>query len=75
MPRRSNPRNRRDPPVNLVVPNVIEEKMKAICNVAKAVEQVALALNSVNVQATISNNIISNVGQGISLSLKSKETV
>ena len=47
-------------PVNVAIPNTTELKMKAILDVAAAVKEVALALNSVNVQVTISDNIISN---------------
>lgn len=54
-------------PVNLVVPNTVESKMEAIVNLSLAILEVSKALNSVNVHATISNNTISGVQTGISI--------
>jgi len=55
-------------PVRILTSSVIAEKMRAIEMTAKAVYEVAKALNSVNLNANISYNHISNTaGPGIQI--------
>jgi uncharacterized protein YoxC len=51
--------------VNVAVPNTIEEKMKAIQTVADALFELSKAINGVNIQANINNNVISAAEIGI----------
>ena len=57
-------------PINLVVPNTIPEKMAAIVNLSQAVLELSKAIASTNVHAHISNNTISAVHTGISISTR-----
>lgn len=54
--------------VNVAVPNTIEEKMKAIQTVADALYELSKAINGVNIQANINNNVISGADIGIHFS-------
>jgi hypothetical protein len=45
-------------PINVALPNTIESKMEAIINVSEAIKELAYALNSVNVNVTVANNVI-----------------
>lgn len=54
-------------PVTLVVPNTTEKKMEAIVALSGAVLELSRALNSTNVQATISHCVISSSKCGISI--------
>lgn len=56
-----------DTPVNIVVPNTIELKMQAILAAARAQEALCKAINGVNLQATISNNVIYGADTAISI--------
>jgi hypothetical protein len=49
-------------PINVVVPNTIEQKMDAIVYISKAILETAKALNSVHLEAYISNNVINTTG-------------
>ena len=40
-------------PVQIAVPNTIKEKMQAIVNLSEAVRQLAVAINSVNTQISV----------------------
>lgn len=55
------------PPVIVAIPNTVAEKMHAICALADTVKALAVALNSVNVDVTISNCNIQNAKTGIQL--------
>lgn len=58
-----------NPPVNLVVPNIVESKMEAIVNLSRAVAALSEALSSTHVYATISNNtIVGAKGSAIKIS-------
>ncbi len=55
-------------PVTIAVPNTIDKKMDAIILTSKAILEVAKALNSVHVDAFISNcNIENSKGSGIQI--------
>ncbi len=54
-------------PILLVVPSVIQEKMRAIEALANASYEIAKALNSVSVDVTIENCTIENCENGIQL--------
>lgn len=53
--------------VNVAIPNTIKEKMQAIQTVANALLELSKAINGVNIQANINNNVISNAEIGIML--------
>ena len=59
--------------VNVAIPNTTELKLKAILDVSAAVRDVARALNSVNVQVTIANNVITGTGIGSGISINAEE--
>lgn len=50
------------PPISIVVPSTISEKMEAIVSLSHAVEQLSRALESVNVNATVSHCYINTNG-------------
>jgi hypothetical protein len=45
-------------PINVALPNTIESKMEAIVNLSEAIKELAYVLNSVNVNVTVANNVI-----------------
>ncbi len=60
-------------PINLVIPNTTKEKMEAIVNLSQAVLELSKALNSVNLKATIQNNII-QTGGGVGINVAMDNT-
>jgi hypothetical protein len=55
-------------PIHVALPNTASEKMTAIVNLSQAVVELARAINSVNVQVSITNNVVTNtVGPAISV--------
>jgi len=59
--------------VNVAIPSTVEEKMKAIVNLSKAVEHLAAALVSTNVKVDIGNNVIDDCDIGILINPESNE--
>jgi endonuclease IV len=55
------------PPVIVAIPNTSVQKMDAIVNISQAILVLAKALNSTNVECTISNCHIESSGVGISI--------
>ena len=53
--------------VAVAIPSTIESKMQAICNIAEALKQLAIALNSSNVHVNIEDCHFQNTGMGISI--------
>lgn len=53
--------------INVALPNTTQEKMEAIVNVSKAILELSRAINGVNTNITISNNIISSTSTGVSI--------
>jgi hypothetical protein len=54
-------------PVVVALPNTTEKKMEAIAALARATEELAKALNSVNTNVTISDCSFENVATGVSV--------
>jgi len=58
--------------INIAIPNTTREKMAAIVELSKAIEKVASALVSVQVDVTVSNNHISNADSGVNIHFDDK---
>lgn len=69
---KSEPENS-NPPINVAIPNTTQEKMTAIVNLSEAVKELAKTLNGVNVQVTMSNNVVSNIGTGPGISIHTEQ--
>ena len=53
---------KKDPPVNLILPSTTQDKMEAIVELSKAVNNLSKALISTNVEVTIANNVVTGDG-------------
>ena len=55
--------------INVAIPNTSKKKMKAILALSHAIENVSKALISVQVDVTVSNNIIETSGNGTGITI------
>jgi hypothetical protein len=58
-----------DGPTKIVLPNTVDEKMEAIVNCSKALVELSKAINSVNVQVSISHCIFAAPNDGPTLEI------